>query len=728
MTYRSVRHAALRLVAAAPPIAITVVAWAAIEVESSGRAFGIITVTCLACAVPASAAQRGLIAITAVLLFVASRVGSTPGEVRTTVSSGARDAFSAAPPIDASTHPDLHVLVLFAALGFGLGIAILAPSRPFGAAAVTTAGIGWPIALQPTRNTVAIGSMLLIAAFWPVAVRVGNRCQGLVPGLATVACVVVAAGAVVGLVARPSTAALAWQNWTLFGDERAANTVALVWDANYNGIEFPAQKTTVLRIAAPRRSLYWRAATLDSFAGDRWIQSPIQTGSPGLLTRLPADPLLPEAAQNQRAWVKQTIEVRALVGDSIVASSQPMKIDAGVRQRIRPLAGGVLQASGGLGQMRTYTVWSYVPQPTPTQLLEVEGRYPISLDRYLDIGRTVVPGYAVQGRVTAIDALFADSRYQDLRPYQGLWQTARRITAKARSPYEATVALERWLRSSGGFTYDEHPPAIAGAPPLTYFVTAGKRGYCQHFAGAMALMLRYLGIPAKVAVGFSNGDWHDGRWTVTDHDAHAWVEVWFAGYGWLPFDPTPGRGSLTATYTNASDSADAIRALGTGRFLDLGSLDQTPSPARGAPSLQVQRSRRSAWPYLAPLVVITLIVIGFAAFKRIVRRRRYPHGDARNQAAATRAELAGFVRDQGSRVAATASVDELAVVLRGHGVGSDAFARAFVRARYGPMMGADIAAADAQRELQKLLRVLRERLGPGKRLRGFFAIRSLRDG
>jgi hypothetical protein len=67
---------------------------------------------------------------------------------------------------------------------------------------------------------------------------------------------------------------------------------------------------------------------------------------------------------------------------------------------------------------------------------------------------------------------------------------------------------------------------------------------------------------------------HERAWKaapdVTDHDAHAWVEAWFAGYGWLTFDPTPGRGTLSATYTNASDSADAIRALGTGKFLGAG--------------------------------------------------------------------------------------------------------------------------------------------------------------
>ena len=92
----------------------------------------------------------------------------------------------------------------------------------------------------------------------------------------------------------------------------------------------------------------------------------------------------------------------------------------------------------------------------------------------------------------------------------------------------------------------------------------GKRGYCQHFAGAMALMLRFLGIPARVAAGFTSGKREDGGWTVTDHNAHAWVEVWFPGYGWLAFDPTPGRGALAADYSvsssgfNAGDAADAF--------------------------------------------------------------------------------------------------------------------------------------------------------------------------
>src|SRR5204863_2355213 len=137
--------------------------------------------------------------------------------------------------------------------------------------------------------------------------------------------------------------------------------------------------------------------------------------------------------------------------------------------------------------------------------------------------------------------------------YKPLYAQARRVVGNAQSPYAAVLALESWLRGTGGFTYTQHPP-LARAEPLLDFVVRTKRGYCQHFAGAMALMLRYLGVPARVAEGFVSGtyDRSTGTWTVTDHDAHAWVEVWFDGYGWLPFDPTPGRGFLSAPYSVSS--------------------------------------------------------------------------------------------------------------------------------------------------------------------------------
>ena len=93
-----------------------------------------------------------------------------------------------------------------------------------------------------------------------------------------------------------------------------------------------------------------------------------------------------------------------------------------------------------------------------------------------------------------------------------------------------------------GFRYDERPaPPDAGEVPLEHFLFETKAGYCQHFSGAMALMLRFGGVPARVATGFSPGGFRrrQGEWVVRDRDAHSWVEAWFDGIGWVTFDPTP---------------------------------------------------------------------------------------------------------------------------------------------------------------------------------------------
>ena len=248
--------------------------------------------------------------------------------------------------------------------------------------------------------------------------------------------------------------------------------------------------------------------------------------------------------------------------------------------RVEVMQGGVMLSERPLRRGETYTVWSHAPRPTPRQLAAAPARYPPAAERYVQLESALFPWFGAAGRVAQVDRIFRQDRNLALRPYQPLWEEARRLTARTRSPYEATLVLERWFRTRGGFRYEEHPPPSASSPPLVDFVEVTRAGYCQHYAGAMALMLRTLGIPARVAVGFTAGTWKAGVWTVTDQQAHAWVEAWFAGYGWLAFDPTPGRGTLSAVYTLASDSADAVRALGTGRFLDFSPRQPTP----GAPS------------------------------------------------------------------------------------------------------------------------------------------------
>ena len=368
-------------------------------------------------------------------------------------------------------------------------------------------------------------------------------------------------------------------------------------------------------------------------------------------------------------------------------------------------------ASGG---GRRYTVYSYAPRRGPSELARLEAEYPPALDRFLDIGRTRVDPFGVPGRDRLVDGLFTDDRYLALWPYEAMWQEARRLRADARTPYGAVVAIETWLRSTGGFTYDENPPATGGAPPLAHFVAEGKRGYCQHFAGAMALMLRMLGIPARVAAGFTSGKYEDGGWTVTDHNAHAWVEVWFPGFGWLPFDPTPGRGSLTANYSasstgfNAGDAADGFVGGATG--VNGGGADQLrllEQKERLAEQAQAGRSagdkgRSTVW-LLVLLALAAVVALGLV--KLVRRRSRYLTRDPRRLAGAARRELVDFLADQGIAVSASMTPEELHELLQAE-LGADGrpFARALAEARFGPPEGSAAAASRARRELRKLVR------------------------
>jgi hypothetical protein len=112
------------------------------------------------------------------------------------------------------------------------------------------------------------------------------------------------------------------------------------------------------------------------------------------------------------------------------------------------------------------------------------------------------------------------------------------------------------------YRYSETPPQHAY--PLEAFLFKDKKGYCQHFAGSAALMLRMLGIPVRVASGFAPGtlDNKTKEYVVTDLDAHSWIEVWFEGIGWVPFDPTPAAApasSQAASFTPLSEIASAAR-------------------------------------------------------------------------------------------------------------------------------------------------------------------------
>lgn len=123
-----------------------------------------------------------------------------------------------------------------------------------------------------------------------------------------------------------------------------------------------------------------------------------------------------------------------------------------------------------------------------------------------------------------------DSRVIDL---------ARRITAGALSDAERAARIESWLL--GNFRYSLHALDREVDDPLAYFLLEGRRGHCEYFASAMAVMLRAVWVPARVAVGYREGSYNSltGWHVVRASDAHSWVEAWIDGRGWTEYDPTP---------------------------------------------------------------------------------------------------------------------------------------------------------------------------------------------
>jgi protein-glutamine gamma-glutamyltransferase len=138
--------------------------------------------------------------------------------------------------------------------------------------------------------------------------------------------------------------------------------------------------------------------------------------------------------------------------------------------------------------------------------------------------------------------LSSDSRARNLelpRLDPRILSLARSLTIGATTDVARARAIERYLRSD--YTYSLEMPLREPADPLADFLFTRRRGYCEYFASSMAVMLRSIGIPARLATGFQNGIYNSitGFWVVRASDAHAWVEAWMPGRGWTTFDPTP---------------------------------------------------------------------------------------------------------------------------------------------------------------------------------------------
>jgi transglutaminase-like putative cysteine protease len=676
------------------------------------------------------------------------------GPVLDGMGQGFLDFYETQLPFDRIDYPLMHAMVLLAIFGLtALAGMLVMARRPVGASLALVVAVGWPATLTPGDSPLRAGVLTLVGVLAVLfLLRRDEPARGLLQGAAVGLVLVVAA---VGASTSDSVAKgafLSWQSWDPYDRPTEPVSVEYVWNANYEGIQFPEKPTTVLRVkvSGSKRSLYWRATTLDDYAGQVWDEE-LSLGEAEQREQIDAvgrNPLLPEAAAIEEDWVRQDVTIEALRDRHLLASGQPVRWRPGTDAPVADADGDVVVVPDSLRRDQRYTVWSYVSRPNPSDLASFGGDYPDEAARYLEVVYQPVPEWSARSRDTRMAAFFGgenDDQFE-IESLESLYESASGVTSGAESPYEAAVMLETWFREAGGFIYDEQPPApLGGTPALVDFVDNSKRGYCQHYAGAMALMLRLLGIPSRVAVGFTSGtyDGDEKEWVVADTNAHAWVEVWFPRFGWIPFDPTPGRGQLAATYSaysgsfNAGDAADIgldgrLEGLSPALAEQIRSANNRPGLAgsdgvgsRGSGAVSTVRDRGPS------LLLLLVLVLGgaYAAvvlLKTVRRSARFVTRDPRALAGACRRDLVGYLADQGLELPPSATLREIGAALdRYYAVNADPFVRDLTVARFGAPTEAREALSRARRELRDLRRLLRRRLSVFSRLRGAASLRSL---
>ncbi len=271
---------------------------------------------------------------------------------------------------------------------------------------------------------------------------------------------------------------------------------------------------------------------------------------------------------------------------------------------------------------------------------------------------------------------------------------ARQITRGASTEFAKAQALERYFQTPGNFTYTLGALNLPNsAKGLLTFLTTGRRGSCEQFAFAMAVLARLVGIPARIAIGFTSGkEAHPhSTWHVTTADAHAWPELYFPTMGWLRFEPTPGgtdgQGSAVqpnyATQTkpgsssgSKSPSTNPESNTGTRNPIGPGHVNAPPpDPIGKVPALPAPPTPAPVAQILLSILILLLIAAVVPATARVIARRRRWHAAANDQALASAAwqEICADLADLGlsyrasetpralaSRLCADASMDEQA--------------------------------------------------------------------
>jgi transglutaminase-like putative cysteine protease len=568
-------------------------------------------------------------------------------------------------------------------------------------------------------------------------------------GTAAVICGLVAGGA-------PGVAKGAffdWRNWNPMQGDGPRQSMGFMWDMTYGPLKYPKKKLTVFEVDSPR-PLYWKAGVLTEFARDRWVASPIvQAPFPGTdRIGIPELGLPPKATRPDHKGdiIVSTFKIKALADARLLTTGQPLqwnldrKVDAEVN------TDGSVKLGRDPSRNQQYDARSYAPDPTATQLVRAQGPFPGTISSDIVVNGRRVP---VWGSIGGVQPAIFDGILDPplVTASNDAW---RRSGARgAGTEYGAVIALEAYFRSDR-FTYSVTPQYRGDMPVLAEFMLTSRQGYCQMFAGAMALVLRMHGIPARVAVGFTTGTQsRANHYVVNNRNAHAWVEAYFPGYGWVPFEPTPGRvlQALASTSNKSFGSnfqggtaQSYLKKLGFNKYLPNGGLAllfRAGGPALGQRGdLNLHKGRGNAgaftgipsssggnrgsfvaWVFTAAVVLIAAL----AALKFAAVRWRYLRRGPRGQASAVFHELSTYLGDQGVAVPQNATFEELVGILRTTwGIDASGLATAGSAARYAPPARAARAGRDVRPQMRRVRRELRRNVPRSDRASGALRLRS----
>jgi len=505
--------------------------------------------------------------------------------------------------------------------------------------------------------------------------------------------------------------------WSWLGNGKA---ITFDWTHRYGPLDWPRDGTTLLNVRSDRPH-YWKAEILDTFDGVRWARgrtSDTTQALQGLPSQASGDDTWDYFEWNRR-WDEQLrFTVRSLSTNLLVGAGTPYRIeDAGP---YATASDGTTRIAGRLEEGASYTVNTYAPNPTAKQMrgappgvstglieytaieLPVEG----GLDPAARNDQVLVPLWG--GGTTTFGDPDAPRRELTESVYGDMYGVASRVTAGAPSMYDAVTRVERYLNRN--FTYSERPRAAQY--PLNAFLFRDKFGYCQQFSGTMALMLRMAGIPSRVAAGFAPGSLNrdTGEYRVRDLDAHSWVEVFFNGIGWVPFDPTPAAAPAEA------QAADLRLSGATGGPVN-GSRNGAAAPDRtgdGAGSPVADSDGGAPGWLLLPLLVLG--AVGLVAWRLVARARRLAPAElVEAQLAELRRALSRLDWDVPAGTTLLGLERRLG---RTAGPAAARYAASLRANRYDPRS----PAAPSLRDRRELRRDLTARAGLRGRLLGFVAI------